>query len=737
MRRYFFIFLCVLSVQLLSAQQINVRHYFKVLSNPFVGDTVKARAYIELARFMVKQNPDSAFLLLESASKFINHAIRKHVRVNVVSKLKSQLATVFFLMGQISAQRSDYGTALRFFNQALSLFMQVNDTLQIAYVEQQIGKVYEDIGDFSQAAKFYSKSVSSMSKKSKNYAKAIANLARIHSHLGHYTKARELYSRSYKILKSTDSQQAANILQNLAFISQKQGDTDLALTYIYKSLNINSKLKNKQQIFDLLLWLAKIYLHKNQIDSALKYIVAAQQLGLQLTPGQQAQVQYFLAKIYSKKDLKQAEKIALKALKTAKTQHDTALIIQLSDLLKEINLAQGNCPLALKYLNLKSRLQNQYLIKLQKQKIYDTLKYLKLSTLAKIDSLEYQLQLQQKQYADQQTRFKQSIFLSLLIFTVLLVFIIVLFVRNRNTVARLEQQQQMNDLLQKLALSEDMENTGQRKLNNLSFAFERDVNNALALMNLILPKDEIIKKAVKDYFKIYIPRDRLSGDFYWWANYNNELYVAVADTTGLGVSGAVICAMGIRMLNKAVYAEKITNPAKILNYVSEQVDDYLNARNIHEHFEFISISLVKINPEQRTIEFSGAKLPVYFISASKPVIYENHDTRIKFHQHQNITLYELQPEKKPIGLLSKHVDFKTIKLKIDSQFTLYLFTDGFYNQFGGEFDEKFGRKKFRKLIMEISQLPLNQQKNKLLDTFYQWKGEHEQTDDITIIALKI
>lgn len=736
MKRYFFILLCVLSVQLLSAQQQDYRQYFKILNSPFVNDTSKAQAYIDLAKALIQKSPDSAYIFLQSAQKFIKRAIRKHVRVSILSKLRYQLATVYFLMGQIHLQKSNYGIALRYLNQALQLYIENNDTSQIADVEQQIGKVYENIGDFRRATRFYSKSVASMPKNSKGYARTILDLANLYSNLGRYDKAKQFYSQSYQIFKTTDSQQAAKVLQNLAFISQKQGDTDLAISYLNKSLAISTKLHQNEQVFNILIWLTKIYIQKNQIDSAFKYISVAQKLAQNLKPHHQALVQYYLARIYTKKDLNQAEKIAQKALKIAKSQRDTALIIQLSDLLKEINLAQGNCPLALKYLNLKTKLQNQYLLSLQNQHINDTIKYLKLSTQARIDSLQYQLKLQKKLYANQQARFTQTIFLSLFIFTVLLIFIVILIIRHRNTLARLDQQEEMNDLLQKLTLSDEIA-ADKRKLNNLSFALDRDVTNALALMNLILPNDEVIQKAVKEYFKIYIPRDRLSGDFYWWANYNNELYVAVADTTGLGVSGAVICAMGIRMLNKAVFAEKITDPARILNYVSQQVDDYLNARNIHEHFEFISISLVKINVKDRSLEFSGAKLPVYFISATKPEIDENHQTRVKLHHHENITLYELRPEKKPIGLLSKHVDFKTVKLKINSEFTLYLFTDGFYNQFGGEFDEKFGRKKFRKLIMEISNLPLAQQQKKLLDTFYQWKGEHEQTDDITIIGLKI
>ncbi len=736
MRRYVLILLSLMFVQLLSAQQLSYKHYLKIIKQPFVNDTVKAQAYVDLARILIKNNPDSAVVVLQSAEKFIKHAIHKHVRVKVVRKLRLQLATVYFLMGQINLQKSNYGLAFRFLREALQLYVQIGDTTQIADIESQIGKVYEDIGDFQKAAKFYSKSIRSMPKNSENYAKTLLNLADLYSNLGRYSKAKELYAKSYKIFQPTDSQLSANILKNLAFISQKQRDTDLAINYLRKSLKINSLLHNQDQIFDLLIWLGQIYLQKNQIDSAYKYFVAAQDMSQQLNPRQQARLQYFLARVYMKKDLNKAEKIAVKAFKVAKTQHDTALIIKLSDLLKEINLSQGNCPLALKYQNLKSKIQNEYLLKLEKQRINDTLKYLQLSLQTRVDSLEYQLKLQRTQYSSQQARFTQTIFLGLFVFTVLLIFIVTLIIRYKSAVARLGEQEEMNDLLQKLTLSEQVSADNKRKLNKLSFALDRDVSNALALMNLILPKDEIIEKFVKEYFKIFIPRNKLSGDFYWWANLNNQLYVAVADTTGLGVSGAVICAMGIRMLNKAVLAEKISDPAQILHYVSQQVDDYLNSRNIHEHFELISISLIKFDIKTRTLEFSGAKLPVYFIPKVKPKIPEGYENKLKLHHHEKVTLYELHPEKKPIGLLAKHVEFKTVKLKIDSQFTVYLFTDGYYNQFGGEFDEKFGRKKFRKLIMDISHLPLTQQREKLLDTFYQWKGEHEQTDDVTIIALK-
>ncbi len=720
----------------LSAQ--SVVQYRNILHQKNVSDTTKLNAYLALSNILLKKQPDSAFHLLQKAEEFGLYALHHIRRAGVKQRLLQQLGEIFYLQASYQLQNKNYGVALALFQQALEYFEQANDTLGISSAEQSIGGIYQSFGDYQSAMKVYKKSLQKVPQKSLQYANLLTKIASIYQKTGKTNEAIKFYNQSFEIYKQQDTLQAAKVLKNLAVLSGQVGDTVAALDLFKKSLELNYKLNDEQQIFDILVEIGRIYLYKNSLDSAFEYFLSAYGVANRLSPAYQAKAQFYIAQVYfKKKKLKKAEDLAKMSLQFAEFEHDTLLMIDVADLLKEINLAQSNCPQALKYLNLKEKLEASFWLKLNKQKVEQSIHWAVYRSELTIDSLRRQLSLQKKAYYQQQTKFSQTLVLGTIFIFFLLLFVLLLFIKQKKTSQQLAQLPDLKELLKRIEAYQ-LQTSGQSdKIKHLELVLRQDEKNALALMSFILPSESLLQ-GVQDFFKLYIPRQEISGDFYWWTQIEDALFVAVADTTGNGISGAVFSTFAISLLADAVYQQKLRTTSKILQYLNENVHKYLlgDKRNNNDSIE---IALVKLNLKTKELEFSAAKQSIFILSSQKLEYFENEHTKVHLvtNEKTGYKLYEFKSVARAMGILSKNHIFTHINVKLYSSDLVYLFTDGFYNQFGGEFNEKFGKKKFRKLVLEISDLPMNEQKLRLEEQFKLWRGDKDQTDDVTIVGLKI
>lgn len=252
------------------------------------------------------------------------------------------------------------------------------------------------------------------------------------------------------------------------------------------------------------------------------------------------------------------------------------------------------------------------------------------------------------------------------------------------------------------------------------------IKYAQKIQNAILPSNEVMKEILPEHFIFNKPKDIISGDFYWIKKIDKSIIIAVADCTGHGVPGAFMSLLGITFLNEIFNKKEILKPNHILEELRKQVKRSLHqsTENKPDKSEYLSgindgidIALCVIDTELMTLDYSGANNPVYLI--------------------QNNQITELQPTENPIGIHFDEVAFKNKKIQLSKNESVYLFSDGFTDQFGGKNNLKFSQKRFKELILEISKKTILEQKDALESTFTEWKSDCKQIDDILVIGFKI
>ena len=240
------------------------------------------------------------------------------------------------------------------------------------------------------------------------------------------------------------------------------------------------------------------------------------------------------------------------------------------------------------------------------------------------------------------------------------------------------------------------------------------------IQKALLPSDFTINKLLKDYFIFFQPRDIVSGDFYWFARKADLVYIAIGDCTGHGIPGALLSVLGISFLNNIIDNQSFILASPILNMLREHIMKALNQTGImDEQKDGIDLSVCVFNEKKRELNFSGAFHPIFIVRSEKELI-------------------EINGDKMQIGIAAdEEQPFTNHVINLNEGDMIYLFTDGFVDQFGGPQGKKFKFSNFRNMLKKIYPLTANEQKEQLKQTFNNWKGDQPQLDDILVFGLKI
>lgn len=246
----------------------------------------------------------------------------------------------------------------------------------------------------------------------------------------------------------------------------------------------------------------------------------------------------------------------------------------------------------------------------------------------------------------------------------------------------------------------------------------QSINYARRIQRAILPASEILSRNFRDHFIISYPKDIVSGDFYWFKEYKNKIFLTVADCTGHGVPGAFLSMMGVAYLNEVItYRDNIT-AAEILNFLRENIIYSLQEKKDNDIRDGMDMSFIILDKETKKLQFAGAYNPLLII--------------------RNEELIEYKADKMPIGFSRKNdKNFTNHDFEYQAGDILYLFSDGYPDQFGGKNMRKFMIGNFKKLLLNISDSPMNIQNELLQTAFKHWKGNTPQIDDVTIVGVKI
>jgi serine phosphatase RsbU (regulator of sigma subunit) len=242
------------------------------------------------------------------------------------------------------------------------------------------------------------------------------------------------------------------------------------------------------------------------------------------------------------------------------------------------------------------------------------------------------------------------------------------------------------------------------------------IHYAKRLQEAILPPAEFLNKNLPENFVLYKPKDVVAGDFYWAESQNGRFYIAAADSTGHGVPGAMVSVVCSNALNRAVKEFGLTETGRILDKARELVLETFE-KSTSEVQDGMDISLLCIDEKSRSVTWSGANNPLWYTAGG--------------------SLKDLKPDKQPVGRVDNARPFRTQIVNANPDTTYYLFTDGFADQFGGPDGKKFKYKQFEQLLLSVSSLPMKDQMRMVQAKFTEWKGHHEQVDDVCVIGIRV
>jgi len=281
---------------------------------------------------------------------------------------------------------------------------------------------------------------------------------------------------------------------------------------------------------------------------------------------------------------------------------------------------------------------------------------------------------------------------------------------------------------------------------------------ARRIQRAILPHEEHITKTVPEHFILFKPKDIVSGDYYWASIVENEnhrtsnligkLVITAADCTGHGVPGAFMSMLGVSFLNEIVNEKRVTQSNIILNMMRENVITSLQQKGEQgEQKDGMDMALCVIDLENMKAQFSGANNPLYLIRhKSKPKLKVlTPESEVKEFEQDDYILYEFKADKMPIAIHIVMDEFRLNEFELESGDALYVFSDGFADQFGGPKGKKFKYKPFKRLLIQNQHLSMNEQKEVLDKAIEEWKDyinpitntHYEQIDDIVVIGIKI
>ncbi|MHC1704252.1 MAG: PP2C family protein-serine/threonine phosphatase [Tenuifilaceae bacterium] len=250
-------------------------------------------------------------------------------------------------------------------------------------------------------------------------------------------------------------------------------------------------------------------------------------------------------------------------------------------------------------------------------------------------------------------------------------------------------------------------------------SIKESIRYAKRIQEAVLQPEEQINEILQENFILFKPRDIVSGDFYWIKQIDNFIIIVAADSTGHGVPGAFMSMLGVSFLNEIVRKKEVTKASDIIEHLRTEIIEALQQKGTSgEQKDGMDIALCVLDNSSNEIQFCGANNNLIIVTAAKEI-------------------KEIYSDKMPVAIYENMQPFTNHTFSLQRGDSIYLATDGYVDQFGGQYDKKFKINQLKDIFVDISDKPMNEQKDILNTNFENWKGDHEQTDDVTIIGIRI
>ncbi len=660
-------------------------------------DTVKVNHLNSLAYLFRNAFPDSTIILSQQSIK-----ICEHIVANSNLKIWSGYSNALGNLGIGYRLKGELPLAKEYYFKALEMDRKLQYQFGIGKRLVGIANFYDDIGNFSESLK-YSFEALKVNQKIKNeraVALSYGIIGNVYNSLSNYKLALNYELKALEIFeKINDLNNIESSLAGLGLTYINLKEYDKSINCLKRALVIAEDNKQMQEMGETLNFLGLAYLAMNQKPQALNYFSEALSINTEnkIRNGIAVNNNY-IAQIYiENKQYKEAEEL----LKVAQ-QIDIEIGAKSELLLVELNLAKlyeetKRNNEALRCYKVIYALQDSINNKANNQKIL-------VLEIEKKEAEEKIIQEKKDAIAKQELQ-KQKIVRNSLVGGFILILIIAIGVfrslqQNRNAKALIEEQKKI------------VEHKNQEITDSIEYAKR--------IQFTLLASNEILQQNLPEHFLLFQPKDIVSGDFYWATKKGNRFYLAVCDSTGHGVPGAFMSLLNATFLNEAINEKNIAEPHQILNHVRQRLVASIGSDGAQDGMD---CTLLCFDTTSNHITYSAAN--------HKPILILNNQ------------LVELEGDKIPVGKSEKMEIFKlrTIPTYLEnessSKRTLYLFTDGYADQFGGPKAKKYSKGKFKELLLRIQHLPMNEQREALYNAHIEWRSTQEQVDDICVIGVRV
>ena len=577
---------------------------------------------------------------------------------------------------------------------------QLNYLKGIGLANRNLGLINTFQGKYKEAVTYHLKALKiwEETKNLKMNSTSNSDLGILFYYQANYEKAAFYWKNSLKSKPDTTSADYMSDCSNLGQAYVDLGEYDKASECLKKVLHRYADNKKSVNYTNPLLGLANIEYKRKNYQQALSYYTEIIHLreDYNARNGDLAATYLNVALIYQEFGKpKEAIEYALKGYQKAIESDDKNELQHAYNNLSSIYSKSGNYEKAYEFSQLYTNLKDS-LSGMESQKQIN-----ELDKLYQTEKKEKDNQLLSKQLEIQQIQSKQQQFY-LLISAVVLVLIgflsIVLYNQNKQ-----KHRTNINLEIKNKIIEEQHKD------------IIDSINYAKRIQQAVLQEEEHVSKHLPPHFILFKPKDIVSGDFYWALEKGEYLYITAADCTGHGVPGAFLTILGISFLNEINAREEFFTPAEILDQLRDKIVKELSRHGTTK--DGMDISLLRMHLKTKEVMWAGAFNPLWYIQEGE--------------------LKEIKADKQPIGYVEEPKPFTNHTLQLNINDTLYLFTDGFADQFGGDKGKKYKYKQLKDILVANSQKPFTEQKELLNRSFTEWKGNLEQVDDVTIIGISV
>ena len=747
-------------------------------------DSTIITLFIKLGDVFEVDNPDSA----EHCYKFALKA--------AIKNSNSKFITICYnKVGLFYSNNGNYKAAIKAYQTLLNVMIIQKNEPEVAYCYLNIGEVYMYQGNYLKALDLYQKALKIFEKYSKSNNLTVSlsckkGLVRSYNNIGTIHAENQALPLSLEYFKKAlsteeqigDKRVISGCYNNIGIIYYMQSDYPQAIEYYKKSLKTAEEINDKPGMSERYNNLGLVYADKGNNNLAINYYLKSFKIDEEL--GDKKGMAIVLGNISllnnQIKKYREAIKYAERSLEIAKNIGSLDEQKCAYNYLSTAYDSLKNYKKTSQYLKLFKLLNDSiYNIESGKQikemeAIYQTEKKQK-----EIELLNKDKELQNAKISKQETQ-KIGLIAGIILMLVLLVVIFVSYNQKKKANKLLvfqkhqieEKNEELNQQNEEIASQRDEIESQRDLLINQKEHIEEihkevtdSINYAKRIQEAVLPVSAPARAVLGEHFILFKPKDIVSGDFYWTTKIvgNRQsavnspqsavnspqtadcklptadlLIVVVADCTGHGVPGAFMSMLGISFLNEIVRKQEITQANHILNELRKEIVNALQQKGqVDEQKDGMDISLLVVNTETNECQWAGANNPLYIVRGG-----QNPQGLTKPELLQNLEgLEEIKGDKMPIAIYLVMNEFTNHNFNVEKGDCLYLFSDGFSDQYGGSNKRKFMSGNFKKLLQNISSKSMKEQKKILSETIDSWMNysgkTYEQTDDITVLGIKI